>query len=336
MDKKLIKKISLIFFVLALAISVRAMAAFSGPPSSPSSAPGAITTDGSGNVGIGVGAVSSIRLEVKGSGTTSGTFGLKVINSSSTPTFTVRDDGLIIVAASGIMFSDNSTLTTAAGLGGGATTTDAGYVSPGTFNSLTGLGNATYYFPTNAAVKGSLSVGTSTAPGYTLDVAGGGKFTGTLLANGGINMNSASISAVNKLTVTTIDPLYRIGGVNYATYAGSFAGGVKEEYSGRAEFAPASGSGEYEYVIDFGKEPVGSDLWVWYRAVDFVRENIEAVATPYGRFANIYYVIDGSKLIFRSDKLAEFSFRLTGRRHDWREWPTKAKNQTEVPSFIIE
>ena len=38
--------------------------------------------------------------------------------------------------------------------------------------------------------------------------------------------------------------------------------------------------------------------------------------------ADIYYFIEGNKIIFRGDKQVEFSYRLTGNRHDWRKWPT--------------
>ena len=199
---------------------------------------------------------------------------------------------------------------------------------------------------------GNIGIGSSTAPSYKLHVFGSLGASGSIVANGGITLGAGTnITGVNKITVTTIDPVYRIGGVNYATYAGSFAGGVKEEYSGKAKLKAQmsknkkidignsdldiTGTG-YEYVIDFSSVPVGSDLWVWYKAIDFSRDNIEAVATPYGQSASIYYVIEGKKIIFRGDKGAEFSFRLTGKRHDWREWPTMSKDQEEKPSFILD
>jgi len=96
------------------------------------------------------------------------------------------------------------------------------------------------------------------------------------------------------------------------------------------------GGAGYEYIIDFSKLKTGSDLWLWYKAVDFGRDNVEAIATPYGSPAVIYYEIRGTKMIFRGDAPAEFSFRLTGKRHDWRKWPTLILDQGEKPSFILQ
>ncbi|MEK7107404.1 MAG: hypothetical protein AAB899_04440, partial [Patescibacteria group bacterium] len=133
-----------------------------------------------------------------------------------------------------------------------------------------------------------------------------------------------------------------INGKKYSTYAASFAGGVKEEYTGKAKLAESNPNLTkfnfvrlYEYVIDFDKVEVGSDLWVWYKAIDFSKDSVEAVATPYGQAANIWYEIIGAKITFHGDKPTEFSFRLTGKRFDWMNWPTLAPDQTEKPSLII-
>ncbi|MFZ4648216.1 MAG: beta strand repeat-containing protein [Patescibacteria group bacterium] len=154
-----------------------------------------------------------------------------------------------------------------------------------------------------------------------------------------INLGGNNILNVNKLTVSTIDPLYNINGINYSSFAASIVGGVKEEYSGRTRVASlvknSDGTIEYEKVFDFDKLSEGSDLWVWHQTIDFNNDNVEVVATPSGTKASIYYIIDGSKLIFRSDRRADISYRLTGRRFDWRSWPTRAINQQEKPSFIL-
>ena len=42
--------------------------------------------------------------------------------------------------------------------------------------------------------------------------------------SGNLNMNGKDISGVNKLYVTTIDPVYQIGGVKYATYVSNTIG----------------------------------------------------------------------------------------------------------------
>ena len=188
----------------------------------------------------------------------------------------------------------------------------------------------------------------------------GGTATNALACSGdavcdmsGANLNSGNIVGVNKLTVTTIDPLYSINGKKYSTYAASFAGGVKEEYTGKAKLrsgdtriATRNDAETYEYVIDFDKVKEGSDLWVWYKAIDFSKDSVEAIATPYGQATNIYYTIEsgsrvkpgmteGAKIVFHGDKPTEFSFRLTGKRFDWIKWPTLAPDQNEKPSLIV-
>ncbi|MBI2279044.1 MAG: hypothetical protein HYU81_03215 [Candidatus Brennerbacteria bacterium] len=218
----------------------------------------------------------------------------------------------------------------------------------------------------DSAVTGGGGAGSFT----TLTVSGTSTLNGNLSFGGALvtnlNANSKNITGVNKLTVTTIDPLYEIGGKKYATYASAIAGGVKEEYVGRAtlvrkseirnpksETNPKSQNSKgfefteptYEYVIDFDKIKSGSDLWVWRKTVDFSRDTVQVLATPYGVPVSIAYEISGNKIIFRSQPTTnhqppttdsiEFSYRLVGNRFDWREWPTLAPDQTERPSLII-
>ncbi|MFA5886351.1 MAG: hypothetical protein WC863_01070 [Patescibacteria group bacterium] len=175
-------------------------------------------------------------------------------------------------------------------------------------------------------------VGTST--GY-LPLAGGTMNSGAAvnMNNGGISslsslsMNATGTATIYKLNVTTIDPLYKIKGINYATYAASISGGVKEEYVGKIKLK-AKNNKESEAVVDFAKLPVGDDLWVWRQVVDFNKDNVDIAITPYGHFAQVYYLIEGNKLIFRADKPVEISYRLIGRRFDWRDWPTKPFDQS--------
>ncbi|MFZ2310640.1 MAG: hypothetical protein WAW11_03785 [Patescibacteria group bacterium] len=159
----------------------------------------------------------------------------------------------------------------------------------------------------------------------------GGSLTGDL------NMGGNDILNINKLTVNTIDPLYNIKGTNYSTFAPSIAGGVKEEYTGRADIkAKSSTDGVREYVIDFDTIEVGSDLWVWRHTVDFSDKNVEVLITPYGGFAQVYSSIKDNKIIFKADRAVSVHYRLSGRRVDWKSWPTKALNQTEKAGFVIE
>jgi hypothetical protein len=172
----------------------------------------------------------------------------------------------------------------------------------------------------------------------TAGFGGGGSYlplTGGSLS-GNLNMGGNNITNINKLTVNTIDPLYNIQGINYSTFASSIAGGVKEEYVGRVKINNLASDGEREYVVDFNDLPVGSDLWVWRKTVDFSADNVEILMTPLGGFAQVYYKIEDNKIIFRADKATEISYRLSGRRVDWMKWPTKALDQREKAGFVIE
>ncbi len=152
---------------------------------------------------------------------------------------------------------------------------------------------------------------------------------------GDVNFGNKSITNLNTLTVTkinatTIDPLYHINNINYSTFVASISGGVKEEYVGKADIKRLNSRiKEYEYIINFALEDEGSDLWVWRKVVDYSNENVQVFITPSGKFADVYYVINDNKLTFRSDRPVEISYRLIGKRFDWRNWPTKALNQTE-------
>ncbi len=184
---------------------------------------------------------------------------------------------------------------------------------------------------------GNVGIGTAAPGANKLYV------NGAALINGALSMNSNNITSVNKLTVLAIDPLYNIGGTNYATYGPSIAGGVKEEYVGRGKLGRTNNlelttdnADGYTYIIDLSKAEKGSDAWVWYNAVDFSRDNVEVFATPYGIPTAIAFEIEGTKIIFRGEKAVEFSYRLIGKRHDWKDWPTYAKDQNEKPSFTLE
>jgi hypothetical protein len=95
------------------------------------------------------------------------------------------------------------------------------------------------------------------------------------------------------------------------------------------------GGTEYQYVIDFSNIERGSDLWLWYQAVDFGKDNVQAITTPYGTTVGVGYIISGKTIKFFADEPTEFSYRLIGNRHDWKEWPTYSKDQKETPSFIL-
>ena len=211
-------------------------------------------------------------------------------------------------------------------------------VSEGGGNQWVTSGNNIYN-----ANSGNVGIGTTNPGTNKLKVQGVAEITGGLVvggsisASGSLNMNSNNILAVGKITVGTVDPVYEINGKKYATFTSSVAGGVKEEYIGTVYIKDKSaekGDG-YERVINFDQEEEGSDLWVWRKVVDFNKNNVNVLITPYGAFAQAHYLIEGNKIILRSDRPVEISLRLIGKRFDWKNWPTLLPDQAADPSFKI-
>jgi hypothetical protein len=300
-----------------------------------------MTINDSGNVGIGTTAPRT-ALTVQGNGTANGYSGvLRIFNTDAAQQW----GGITLPnTLAGTSASNNYYL-----LGRGNTIADRvlsihmptaadygsgnnpifGVFSTGS-NKLFSVESATG----NAYFKGNVGIGTTNPGAYKLNVAGSIYATG-LDMGGDIAMGDYSITGINKLTVNTIDPLYSIKGINYSTFVSAIVGGVKEEYIGRGILRNRTASGEYELVLDFDQIKEGSDLWVWRQVVDFSPENVESIITPYGNYAQVYYLIKDNSLIFRSDRAVDISYRLSGKRHDWQQWPTKAINQTEKAGFII-
>lgn len=129
-------------------ILVTTVYGFNAPSGQSGVGGGAILTDSVGNITFGTSTPGSAsRLNVYASSTSASDYGAKVMQPNGTLLFGVRNDG-------GIVFKDSTVQTTAAV--GGATTTPAGYVTPGYFNSIAAGAGSAYEFP------GSISVGTST------------------------------------------------------------------------------------------------------------------------------------------------------------------------------
>jgi hypothetical protein len=206
---------------------------------------------------------------------------------------------------------------------------------------------------------GNVGIATTT-PAYKLDVNGTGRFTNTVVVGtptaathaatksyvdsvltnpvitGDLNMGGYDILGVNKLTVNTIDPLYDINNVLYSSYAPSVVGGVKEEYIGKTKINSYNNSiGEYEKVINFSDEKEGTELWLWYKTVDFNEDNVDVFITPSGSMANVYYKVVNDRIILRSDRSVSVSYRLIGSRFDWKSWPTIAEDQSQKAGLII-
>jgi len=197
------------------------------------------------------------------------------------------------------------------------TPTDAGHaVNKGYVDSVFSSTTANYVLKTGDTMTGTLEFATSTQV-YTA-----------------INLNGNNISAVHKLGVVVIDPLYDIGGTKYSSYAPSVVGGVKEEHIGKGTIKDCNHN-VCSWVLDFSKVAKGSDLWVWRQIVDFRPETIDVLMTAYGRPASLSYEIGDNQIIFYADHPTQFSYRLVGSRFDWRQWPTLALDQSEPTSLIV-
>ena len=256
----------------------------------------------SGNVGIGT-TPSEIKLDVSN--------GFRAL-SATLLGFVNGGNQIVMTDNSGNLYAGGSAIT-----GSG----NANYVARWTASSALGTG-ALYDDGTN------VGIGTATLTSK-LTVNGSIAATGLSLT-GALNMNNQNITGVNKLTVGAIDPLYSINGTKYSTYAASIVGGIREEYAGKISLNHKNpATGEYEATIDFANLTSGSDLWIWRKVVDFNKDNVEVSFAPYGRSAQAYYLINGNKLIFRADRRVEISYRLAGKRFDWRNWPTLATDQAE-------
>ena len=131
-----------------------------------------------------------------------------------------------------------------------------------------------------------------------------------------MDLNNNDITGVDKLDANTIDPVYDIGGIKYATYVPSMAGGVKEEVTGTIML-------NSDYTMDFKNLEIGSDLWLFYQITDFGSdmENLQVFLTP-GFNGNVWYEKnpDESTLTISGSSDGEVSYRFTASRFDWSKW----------------
>jgi hypothetical protein len=144
-----------------------------------------------------------------------------------------------------------------------------------------------------------------------------------------------------KIDVGTVDPIYTIGGRQYATYLPAMTG-VKEETAGviRCEV-----KGERcEADLDFENAAVGSDLWLFSRTTDLGTdyENLIVLLTP-GFDGRAWYEKDasaGTVTVFAEPLTShlsplEVSYRLTAPRFDASEWPNLPANPSG-PGFVLD
>jgi hypothetical protein len=138
--------------------------------------------------------------------------------------------------------------------------------------------------------SGNVGIGT-TNPGARLDVGGG------------------NITGVNKISVNTIDPVFKINGQKYVTFVPDSIG-QKVEVVGAAQLVNG------EWSMDLAKQSANSDLWLFYQIVK--PESIIPFVSSQSS-ASLYAFLDGSKLVVKlkdGDSQARFSYRLIADRID--------------------
>jgi len=130
-----------------------------------------------------------------------------------------------------------------------------------------------------------------------------------------------------KVTVDEVDPVYNIDGIAYATYGHSTTG-LKEETIGKVELIKRT-QGIYSYLIDFDKQEIGSDLWLFKKVSAFGGDwqDLVVMLTPEGK-ADVWYEFEPEEnlLIIFSNKQVKVSYRLISPRFDWPKRDTNLYN----------
>ena len=160
---------------------------------------------------------------------------------------------------------------------------------------------------------------------------GGGVFTvtNTSTFNGKVTFNA-------KVTVGTIDPVYAIGGKNYATYVPAMTG-EKEETAGLLTLVCANGASVCSTTIDFGRAVQGSDVWLFGKATNLPEDLSQLVVVLTPSFdGRAWYKKDlaAGTLTIYGDQAGEVSYRFTAPRFDAGEWLNTASTD-EAPNFTI-
>ncbi len=180
---------------------------------------------------------------------------------------------------------------------------------------------------------GKIGVGTST-PTQQFSIsdrlfvgAGGASGMGTATST-----FQGDIKITGKLDVGTIDPVYTIDGVKYATYGHSTIG-IKEEAVAVLEVADKNpATGKYETKIDFKDLDKSSDLWLFYQITDFGEDWKNLVINLTASFdGSVFYtkVPNEAAVIISSSEPGEVSARFIANRFDADKWPNLRPDQDD-------
>lgn len=171
----------------------------------------------------------------------------------------------------------------------------------------------------------------------------------------GVRLLTAETIDVQKLNVTTIDPIYTIGDVSYATYVSDTIG-LKMEVYGKAILREETryktqNTNMYSYAIDFKNASEGSDVWLFWQTIDEGRdmEDIIVNLTPEFDGRAWYELRPEEKQIIiygaqgdstppwqgRISPALTVSYHLVAPRHDAKQWPTKLDNPKNKGTFLL-
>jgi hypothetical protein len=178
---------------------------------------------------------------------------------------------------------------------------------------------------------GSFGVGT-TSPTQQLSVqnllyvgAGGATGMGTATST-----FQGDIKITGKLDVGTIDPVYTISGVKYATYGASTIG-VKEEVALKTNVALFDETRNlYAHTVSFDALEKGSDLWLFYQVTNFGDAWKDLVVSLTPAFeGNVFYEEDpaANALTIFASRPGDVSVRLIAPRYDAVKWPNLRDDQ---------
>lgn len=146
--------------------------------------------------------------------------------------------------------------------------------------------------------SGNVGIGTASPGSNRLAISGGN-----------LDLGGSNITGVNKLTVTSIDPVFQINGQQYVTYVPDTIG-QKVELVGQAQLVNG------ELKIDLSGQKENSDLWLFYQIVK--PETIIPLVSSQSS-ASLYAYMDGANLVVKlkdGDPQAKFSYQLTASRID--------------------
>jgi type II secretory pathway pseudopilin PulG len=165
-------------------------------------------------------------------------------------------------------------------------------------------------------INNILDIGASNLKWQDLFLSGGLTVDGSVNIVGDIT--SSGTLTIPKVTANTIDPIYIIDGIRYATYVSGMIG-QKEETTGIADLRNG------KYVIDFRNQEEGSDLWLFTKATD-LESNFDKMAvllTPSFN-GSVWYEKDSKnlRLTIYSNGDGDISYRFTAPRFDWRNLPS--------------